>query len=95
MMENVIEIVSPVGVPHTHASNLAPRRYENLDGLRVGLLDNNKPNADKFLGFIGELLQARFPEIQFVAKRKMTRTESDGLTEFARSCDAVINAFAD
>jgi hypothetical protein len=30
-----------------------------------------------------------------VAKRKMTRMESDGLAELAKSCDVVINAFAD
>jgi hypothetical protein len=94
-MANVIEIVSPIGIPRTQASHLAPRRYEKLNGLRIGLLDNNKPNADKFLGFIGELLQAHYAEIQLVGKRKMTRMESDGLTEFAQCCDVVINAIAD
>ncbi|MGZ9214620.1 MAG: UGSC family (seleno)protein, partial [Candidatus Binatia bacterium] len=79
MMENVIEIVNPIGVPRKQESKLAQRRYENLVGRRVGLLDNNKPNADKFLQFIGEFLQARHPEIELVAKRKMTRMESDGL----------------
>ena len=54
---------------------MAPRRYEKLAGRRVGLLDNNKPNADKFLQFIGEFLKARHPEIDLVAKRKMTRME--------------------
>ena len=95
MMENVIEIVNPSGVPRKQASKLAPRRYANLASRRVGLLDNNKPNADKFLQFIGEFLQARHPEIELVAKRKMTRMESDGLAELATRCDVVINAFAD
>ena len=95
MMENLIEIVNPLGVPRPQPSKLAPRRYENLAGRRVGLLDNNKPNADKFLQFIGEFLQARHAEIKLVAKRKMTRMESDGLAELAGSCDVVINAFAD
>jgi hypothetical protein len=95
MMENVIEIVNPIGVPRKQESKLAPRRYENLAGRRVGLLDNNKPNADKFLQFIGEFLQARHSDIELVAKRKMTRMESDGLAELASRCDVVINAFAD
>ena len=95
MMENVIEIVNPIGVPRQQASKLARRRYENLAGRRVGLLDNNKPNADRFLQLIGELLQARHTEIQLVTKRKMTRMESDGLAQLAESCDVVINAFAD
>ena len=94
-MENLIEIVNPLGIPRKQVSKLAPRRYDSLAGRRVGLLDNNKPNADKFLQFIGEFLLARHPEIQIVPKRKMTRMESDGLTQLAASCDVVINAFAD
>ena len=95
MMENLIEIVDPIGVPRQQATKLAPRRYEKLAGRRVGLLDNNKPNADEFLRFIGEFLQARHPDIELVAKRKMTRMESDGLAELTSRCDVVINAFAD
>jgi hypothetical protein len=91
----LIEIVSPIGIPLVRRSQLAPRRFARLNGLRIGLLDNNKPNADKFLQFVGEFLTARYPEIKLVAKRKMTRMESDGLAEFAKSCDVVINAFAD
>lgn len=94
-MENIIEIVNPLGVPRKQVSKLAPRRYDSLAGRRVGLLDNNKPNADRFLQLIGELLQARHPDIQLVAKRKMTRMESDGLAQLAESCDVVINAYAD
>ena len=94
-MENIIEIVNPLGVPRKQVSKLATRRYDSLAGRRVGLLDNNKPNADRFLQLIGELLQARHPDIQLVAKRKMTRMESDGLAQLAESCDVVINAYAD
>ena len=91
----LIEIVSPIGIPRVRRNQLAPRRFARLNGLRIGLLDNNKPNADKFLQFVGEFLQARIPEIELVAKRKMTRMESDGLAELAENCDVVINAFAD
>jgi hypothetical protein len=91
----MMEIVNPVGTPRRQQSKLARRQHESLRGRRIGLLDNNKPNADKFLQFIGEFLTARYPEIEIVAKRKMTRVESDGLAELAKSCDVVINAFAD
>ena len=94
-MENVIDVVNPLGVPRKQLSKLAPRRYDSLAGRRVGLLDNNKPNADKFLQLIGERLQARYADITLVAKRKMTRMESDGLAQLAKDCDVVINAFAD
>lgn len=95
MMDNLIEVVNPLGVPRQQVNKLAPRRLDNLAGRRVGLLDNNKPNADKFLRLVGELLEARHPEIQLVPKRKMTRMEADGLAELAAGCDVVINAFAD
>ncbi len=94
-MENLIEIVTPFGVPRKQVSKLAPRRYDSLAGRRVGLLDNNKPNADRFLQLMGELLHARHPDIQLVPKLKMTRMESDGLAQLAETCDVVINAFAD
>jgi len=95
MMKSSIEIVNPLGVPRKQVSKLAPRHIESLAGRRVGLLDNNKPNADKFLQLIGELLHARYADVTLVPKRKMTRMESDGLAQLAESCDVVINAFAD
>jgi hypothetical protein len=95
MMDNLIEIVNPLGVPRKQLSTLAPRRYDGLGGRRVGLLDNNKPNADRFLQLVGERLQARYADLTLVPKRKMTRMESDGLAQLAESCDVVINAFAD
>ncbi len=94
-MKDVIEIINPVGIPRRQQGKLAPRRYQSLDGRRIGLLDNNKPNADKFLRFVGAMLQERYADIELVPKRKMTRMESDGLAELASRCDVVINAFAD
>jgi len=95
MREDYIEIVNPTATRSVEQTKLAPRRLESLRGSRIGLLDNNKPNADKFLGYVGELLNARYDGIELVAKRKMTRTEADCLVELSRGCDAVINAFAD
>jgi len=94
-MEDVIEIVNPIGIPRRQNSKLAARRYDSLRGQRIGLLDNNKPNADKFLQFIGAMLQERYSDIELLPKRKMTRMETDGLVELAGRCDVVINAFAD
>jgi hypothetical protein len=74
---------------------LAPRRFDRLAGRRVGLLDNNKPNADRFLEFVGARLQERHADVELIRRRKTTRMEADGLAELAARCDAVINAFAD
>lgn len=95
MSEESVEIVSPVGRNASRKTNLAERRHDRLDGLRIGLLDNNKPNADKFLSFVGELLKQRYGDIELVARRKMSRTEADCLAELSARCDVVINAFAD
>ena len=95
MNDEMIEIVNPTGIRAPKRIRLAPRKHENLRGRRIGLLDNNKPNADKFLDHVGALLKKRYADIELVTKRKMTRIEADCLTELAERCDVVINAFAD
>jgi hypothetical protein len=95
MSETSIEIVNPVGVGESKQTGLARRKHGSLHGLRVGLLDNNKPNADKFLQFVGDLLKRRAGDIELVALCKMSRTEADCLPELIARCDVVINAFAD
>jgi hypothetical protein len=95
MNDETIEIINPTGVRASKKIRLAPRRLENLRGQRIGLLDNNKPNADKFLDHIGSLLKKRYDGVELVSKRKMTRIEADCLKELADRCDVVINAFAD
>jgi hypothetical protein len=95
MSQEMIEIVSPVGRNASKKTGLARRTRDGLQGLRVGLLDNNKPNADKFLAFVGELLKTRNGDIELIPKRKMSRTEAACLPELIARCDVVINAFAD
>jgi len=95
MEKDTIAIVSPIAARAIKRRRLAARTRAGLNGLRIGLLDNNKPNADRFLECAGELLGQRQPNLTLISKRKMTRTGADGLSEFAESCDAVINAFGD
>jgi hypothetical protein len=95
MKEELITIVAPIAPRAVKHVRLGPRKHLSLNNLRIGLLDNNKPNADRFLAFAGELLRERYPKVTLIPKRKMTRTGADGLSEFAESCDAVINAFGD
>ncbi len=95
MSQVMIDVVSPVGQSASKKTGLAPRSHDGLRGLRIGLLDNNKPNADKFLNCIGEMLKSRCDVIELIAKRKMSRTEADCLPELIARCDVVINAFAD
>ena len=95
MSLETLKIVSPVGQRATRKNSLAKRTHDSLERLRIGLLDNNKPNADKFLGFVGDLLQQRFGNTELIAIRKLSRTEAECLPDLIARCDVVINAFAD
>ena len=95
MERDYVTIVTPTGQTAAKRAKLAARKHGTLAGKRIGLLDNNKPNADRFLDSVGALLKQRYDGIELVAKRKMTRTGADGLQDFADRCDFVINAFAD
>ena len=54
-----MEILDPVpSSPDRMLTPLAPRPSD-LRGLRLGILDNSKPNADVLLGRVAELIAAR------------------------------------
>ena len=95
MSETRIQIVNPTGVRVTKETKLAGRSYNSLCGRRIGLLDNNKPNADKFLELVAARLRQRYEAVEFVAQRKMTRTAAERIHELTAQCDVVINALAD
>jgi hypothetical protein len=95
MARELIKIVNPTAPRVSKRTKLAPRKYRSLRHKRIGLLDNNKPNADKFLAHVGELLKQRYDGVELIPRRKMTRTGADFLQELADRCDVVINAFAD
>jgi hypothetical protein len=95
MGRDLITIVTPTAPRAIKRTSLAPRKFAGLDNRRIGLLDNNKPNADRFLECVAELLKQRYDGVKLISKRKMTRTGAEGLQVFAQRCDVVINAFAD
>ena len=89
-------VLNPEGKARTASQRIAAfPRFADLNGKTVGLLDNSKPNADKFLEYVGDLLRRRFDGVEIIFKRKMSRTEADCLQELAQSCDVVVAAFAD
>jgi hypothetical protein len=53
-----VDVLIPLAARATAAKRLAPRP-SSLRGLRVGILDNGKPNADALLGRVAELLAER------------------------------------
>ncbi len=68
------------------------------DGIRLGVLDNSKGNADHLLNFIVEGVKKEFKVDSVVVKRKPTssRPATDGmLDELAKEADLVVSAMAD
>jgi hypothetical protein len=55
---STLRVLDPFGAGAAQVKPLA-RRRPSLAGLRIGILDNSKPNADVLLGRVAELLVER------------------------------------
>lgn len=92
------QFMSPFGArTTTRPSSLAPRP-SSLKGLRLGLLDNSKPNAQALLEGVLEELAGDLEPVEVVRRRKpgagVPGPESL-LEELRAECDAVIVAVGD
>ena len=72
-------------------------RPSSLDGKKVGLLFNSKPNADVLLRRVQERFEEAHPGSEFVFRSKPTaaRPMADEVFEALSDCDVVVNAFGD
>ncbi len=92
-----IFIVAP-DAPLEEAVQLKAVRTLGRGGIRLGVLDNSKANADHLLSLIVEGVKKEFKVDSVVVKRKPTssRPATDQmLDEFARETDLVVSAMAD
>lgn len=91
-------ILDPTGVADVRrAATLAPR-VGDLAGLRLGLLDNAKPNAALVLETIAAQLRAQHHVGEVTTYTKSyfgTPVEEDRAREIAASCEAVIAGVGD
>jgi hypothetical protein len=91
-------ILDPTGASRlARAATLAPR-IRDLGGVRLGLLDNAKPNAALVLETLAEQLRAQhhLGEVSTYTKGYFgTPVEEDRAQEIAQSCDAVIAGVGD
>ena len=90
-----MKILSPLGITSDFVEPLA-RRPASLTGLRIGVLDNSKPNADVLLGRVAERLVER------VGGATVRRWQKPGashpalmLDEIAGAVDVVLTGSAD
>lgn len=91
-------ILDPTGTSDiSGAATLAPR-VGDLAGLRLGLLDNGKPNAALVLQTVATQLRAQhhLGEVATYTKSYFgTPVEEDRAKEIAQSCEAVIAGVGD
>ena len=90
--------LSPEGTSQERRYPLAPRSYQSLEGLRLGLLGNTKLNADEVLSAVGELLEQQFKVKSVTMRTKPTfsRPAPESLVdELAGSCDVVLTGVGD
>jgi hypothetical protein len=90
--------IIPEAPPPPTGSTLQRERQSGAHGLRLGILDNAKSNADHLLAMIIEGVQATLPVTSVVRLRKPSSAagaEQEILDELAQKADCVITAMAD
>ena len=95
-MGKVTLVVPEAPVPATAAA--AAGRNSGKSGLRLGVLDNSKGNADHLLRFITEGVKAMLPVASVVSLRKGSVSlpaPADVLDQLTREADFVVSAMAD
>lgn len=93
----MITVYTPIGRVVTQSIAAAPR-VRSLDGLVVGLLDNNKWNAQRLLRQLDTDLRARYDIKDIVVRRKpyfSRPAPAEMIEELASQADVVVTALAD
>lgn len=95
-MSKITLVVPEAPVPAPAAA--AASRKAGQGGLRLGVLDNSKGNADHLLRFIVEGVKAAMPVASVVMTRKGSVSlpaPDDVLDRLTREADFVVSAMAD
>jgi hypothetical protein len=96
MSGKVVLVVPEAPVPAAAAA--AGSRKAAKGGLRLGILDNSKGNADHLLRYIVEGVKAALPVASVVMTRKGSVSlpaPGDIIERLAREADFVVSAMAD
>ena len=99
MMENETELIvfDPRGIVEAAALALAPR-LRRIDGLRLGVLDNTKWNANRLLRKTVAKLQEEisFAEVNYYRKESFSKDAAPALiAAIAADNDIVVTAIGD
>ena len=96
-MTKKVLLVIPEAPAPTATARVDERRIEK-SGIRLGVLDNSKGNADHLLRFIVEGVKAAVPVASVVMARKGSVSlpaPADVLDQLTREADFVVTAMAD
>ena len=93
----MIQVYDPRGVVGAEQKAIAAR-VKALDGLRLGILDNTKWNANKLLRELRDQLQAAHPlaAVHYYRKESFSKFAAPALIEeIRRDNDIVVTAIGD
>jgi hypothetical protein len=96
MAEKVVLVVPEAPAPA--ATVVVSERRIGTQGIRLGVLDNSKGNADHLLRFIVEAVRASVPVASVVSLRKGSVSlpaPGDILDTLTAQADVVVSAMAD
>ena len=98
-LENVqkLILIKPVNEAIPEQSSYAPRPL-GLEGKRVGLLDNSKHNAGRFLGMVATILDAQYGFSSIVWHHKPSASKPvapEVIEEWKQRCDLAIVGVGD
>jgi hypothetical protein len=91
------EFLDPTGDAVIKQHPLAPR-LGTLQGARLGIIENNKTNADKFLMMVFEELQELYgvAEVKMIRKKELSQPAlHDQIEEIADYADFAITGIGD
>ena len=96
-MDDFDEFLDPTGDTAIEQHPLAPR-LTTLQGTKLGIIENNKTNADKFLMMVYEELQELYgvAEVKMIRKKELSQPAlADQIEEIATYADFAITGIGD
>jgi len=96
-MAKVKLVVPEAPAPGAGVGTVSARRIEKR-GIRLGVLDNSKGNADHLLRFVVEAVKAQVPIASVVSLRKGSVSlpaPAEILDQLEKEADVVVSAMAD